>query len=267
MSINNLDIGKVLEFDYKINKNKKIKFILRNTPNIEERKITINDYLKYDDLNKIVSEFYVILSSNFNSNIFNKNIENLKIKKRDIKLLDLFAIAAGVPINDGGYDDIKNSIELLVTSNETTDDLRSTLMHELLHMASSKNNEFTGFSQIINTNYGIKKIGSGLNEGYTEKLNREYFSKVTDFSIYDELIELTTKIENLVGKEKMQELYFNADLYGLFNEIIKYDNIENVGNIIVDMDKLISTNKNKTKIKYNKIQEKLDIISLENRKE
>lgn len=81
-----------------------------------------------------------------------------------------------------------------------------------------------GFSQKIANKYSK---GKGLNEGYTELINQRYFARtIADGSgakiSYPREQVLAYGIEMLVGREKMEELFFNADLDGLIAEMSKY---------------------------------------------
>ena len=100
-----------------------------------------------------------------------------------------------------------------------------TINHELFHASTTINDKDTemiycGFQQISNKK---KKIGEGLNEGYTQYLTEKYFGKENSLNTaytYEKRIAETLEI--IVGKEKMQSLYFNANLHGLVEYLKKY---------------------------------------------
>lgn len=99
-----------------------------------------------------------------------------------------------------------------------------TVTHELFHAASSNNMFSSGFHHTIlssgHTGHQIQ-IGKWLNEGYTELLNIRYFDSEYGRSYLHEVF-LMNKLEHIIGKEKMEQLYINSDLKGLINEINKY---------------------------------------------
>lgn len=96
--------------------------------------------------------------------------------------------------------------------------------HELLHMASSiyspcENTNFCGISQ-----RSLKRrisIGTSLNEGYTELLCERYFPNYISTS-YCEEKNIAWAVEEIIGIEAMYKYYFNADLPGLINNLLKY---------------------------------------------
>lgn len=99
-----------------------------------------------------------------------------------------------------------------------------TVTHELFHAASSKNPFSSGFHHFILSNGHTGRqtqIGRWINEGYTELLNIRYFGCDYGRSYIHEVF-LMNKLEHIIGKEKMEQLYINSDLKGLINEINKY---------------------------------------------
>ncbi|MDE6141615.1 MAG: hypothetical protein K2G03_03335 [Bacilli bacterium] len=106
---------------------------------------------------------------------------------------------------------------------------KSAIMHEVLHLSScvvTKKCLYLGFLQVDRESGSI--IGIGLNEGYTNLLDKRYFPD------YDEdkgkdlryTYMVTTSIANLlehfVGKESMEKWYFSADLNSLINYLSDY---------------------------------------------
>ena len=117
--------------------------------------------------------------------------------------------------------------------------VKNLIAHELLHMSTSKieeNTFYCGFQQ-TNKKTGIN-IGIALNEGYTEHLNQQYFfpDYFDDSYIHEQSIAY--EIEKIVGKEKMEKYYFNADLYSLIQELTKYAELEEIITFLRDFDKL-----------------------------
>ena len=89
---------------------------------------------------------------------------------------------------------------------------------------------FCGFYQ----NSGTYDIGNGINEGYTELLARRYFEK--DSGYYDDEVILASLIEELITKDKMEQLYFYADLKGLITQLNQYADKSSVNRFILNFD-------------------------------
>lgn len=101
------------------------------------------------------------------------------------------------------------------------DDYKKIIYHELLHLASNYIKDsiiYCGFDQ-YNTNTGYE-VGKGVNEAFTEIINRTYFNK--ESKAYDETRTFVEKLVEIIGFETMEMLYFNADLNGLIDEMVKY---------------------------------------------
>ena len=117
--------------------------------------------------------------------------------------------------------------------------LRNLIAHELLHMATSKEDDQVlccGFHQInkkTKTNIGI-----ALNEGYTEHLNQQHFFPDYFDDSYLHEQSIAYEFEKIIGREKMEKLYFEADLYGLIQELTKYASVEEIITFLRDFDKL-----------------------------
>jgi len=85
-------------------------------------------------------------------------------------------------------------------------------------------------------------FGLGLNEGYTEHLNLKYFSDMIAVKSYPREMILATGIERIIGKEKMEQLFFDADLASLIKELEKYTSKKNAISIIHQIDILTESN-------------------------
>lgn len=76
--------------------------------------------------------------------------------------------------------------------------------------------------------------GRFLDEGYTEYLNSKYFKSTECYKI-NKIFLKTLSI--IIGEELMEQMYFNADLKGLINELMKYNNSrEDVIKFIINTD-------------------------------
>jgi len=153
---------------------------------------------------------------------FCNNVKNVKIKEKYSKIKGFFIYAS--------YFTKDNKIALYNKNFENH------LSHELLHMASTKKIN----KKLILCGFGIidlkkrKKYGMFLNEGYTEYLNSIYFNIGGTYTTQVDFIKM---LEKIIGKELMQKMYFNSDLKGLINELIKYKNSkEEVLEFIINTD-------------------------------
>lgn len=120
-----------------------------------------------------------------------------------------------------------------------TEDFIEDLYHELLHVSSTildkkRNIAFSGFSQIGNS----MPIGIALDDGYTELLLYRLFNVNKEYLTYKYEIIMSSLIEQIIEKEKMKKLYFNANLYGLTKELQKYNTKENIIKFIEDLDSI-----------------------------
>jgi len=147
-------------------------------------------------------------------------------------------------------EDVKNSYEGEYNPRENQMEIYEyspmAIFHELFHMASSiKHGDvyFTGFKQYKSGDV----IGKGLNEGYTQLLTERYFD-VEEGKSYPYQVDIMRHIETIVGREKMESLYLNADLLGLTRELNRYMSNEEIMRFIADMDFLQTnlTDKKKT---------------------
>ena len=147
----------------------------------------------------------------------------------------------------GTYNSVNKQIDIYDKQNSDT------LYHELLHASSSHpifNN--VGFKIVLKQG-GI--LGEGLNEGYTEILNKRFFHNKNDY--YPYLQKLSLLIEKFYdNKEEMIEDYFNADIFKLIGQLLKYMSLEEIIDIIVDMDWLLNS-KQKNYLDYLKIKNKI----------
>lgn len=161
---------------------------------------------------------------NFDFYLLKRNVKTMTIKSKIFfkgeKIEDLLAF----------YCFRANEINL------SAGNIFSSIYHELMHMASTDAfgvyDLFCGFSQI---NY-LRSVGCSFNEGYTELLTERYFfDQGIDYS-YSIEVMIAKMAEKIVGREKMEELFFKADLYGLGEEFIKDAKKEEFIQFLDDVD-------------------------------
>ena len=176
-----------------------------------------------------ILHFYntMITCPGFISSFFLYNLERLKFKEIVLDERNEFFIAGNYDIND-------SSISFSEKYGNRV------IFHELLHMSSSikiNNNYFSGFFQHIKNN---RRLGEGLNEGYTELLTHRYFQKGENIgeSGYVVLVHFMSALEKIVGSKELMEFYFKADLKSLIDFLNQYISREEIMLFIMHMDYL-----------------------------
>ncbi len=134
----------------------------------------------------------------------------------------------------GGYT-VKNN-KILVDKNNGS----VSIYHELFHMASSiykDGIDYCGFRQ-ASLKPGRVNLGTGINEGYTQKMTERYFGYIKGVrgSCYNLLSCFADNLERIIGQEKMESLYLNANLLGLINELKNYASEEEIAKFISSTD-------------------------------
>lgn len=192
------------------------------------KEITVEHYIKKDKvfvntendkINEIFENFVNIMNKNFEEEDLGNLYDNI--------IWVLFKKYISRKYN-GDYDPITNIIRTL--SENDTDSIN----HELIHMSANpcdNTNDYGGFY------YTIDKyvIGYGLDEGYTELLNKRYFnSKVQN--AYRLQIIICRYLEELVGQKKTEKMYLNANLFGLIKELKQTHDTKEIERFIAAID-------------------------------
>lgn len=153
-------------------------------------------------------------------NNFYNNINSLEVKSSF--LVKLARI-------QGYYNSITNKVFL------DTKTAKNVIYHELLHMASTLYTKYDGknYSGFVQAN-GTYWICEGINEGYTELLSNRFFN--VDNCAYGIHVVLAQKLEEIIGKDVMEHLYFTSDLYGLVNILKQYSSDEEIEKFLFNMD-------------------------------
>ena len=225
--------------DAEVKRESKLGQIIAQTNEVYHGNYQINKYLHFNKYDKIIALFHEILESNLshcNLSLFYQNLKNLSIKERNKNILDYLNILIAGVSAAAEYDPKTNKMYIV---EKDEDKIKNLIAHELLHMSSSKEDESVsccGFHQI--NKQSKVNIGIALNEGYTEHLNQQYFFPDYFEDSYLHEQSIAYEIEKIVGKKKMEQLYFSADLYGLIQELTKYASLEEVIMFLRDFDKL-----------------------------
>lgn len=199
------------------------KIVIKPAPKITEDNENLR--LKNKNINKIfwqkLNHFEKMLQENkhMSPQLYYHNIKDAHIHEA-IKLNEEKS-------NDEGY--------FKVTENYIWVKRKFHVYHELLHLSSSiiyDNLYYCGFSQ---ETYHYT-IGEGLNEGYTSLLEYRYFYYDGAEMCYELEMIIARLIEEIIGKNTMESLYFKADLFNLVKELEKYASYNEIYNFICKLD-------------------------------
>lgn len=185
------------------------------------------------EIMSIVNEALEVLSHEVSPEtmeIIKRNLTTVGERKKDIITFCKRLNGVG-----GIYNSSSHSI---INLSKDKNEFRKIVSHELMHAASSYNyngQRGCGFIQ--------KRTCLGLTEGYTELIAQRYFFKdqpLLSSPMYQYQKAIAEITELIVGRKKMQELYFQADLKGLISELSKYQEEEKVKQFILDLDTLLN---------------------------
>ena len=212
------------DFTYKINR-------VRKTP-IIERPSTELDRSKFSDrLNNFIDKMEENVNTKNLYSLYN-NLDSLDIIDNDMRLSQRLTKER----ISGQYSSISNTVYINTLSKDDS------LNHELMHMSSAqvdRHRHNTGFCQTTKPFLFQRRfIGNGLNEGYTELMTDRLFNS-NYLSAYHYLSGVCEYIEDIIGKEAMQELYFKSDLRGLINNLSTYADKETVLDLLRFTDTLL----------------------------
>jgi len=205
----------------KLTKDKFELVVIVSKPKISHIKLTKEDIenIRKKPIGNELLKFRKKICKNFKSenlNLLNNNIKTVKIK------IKYFAPEIlSLKFSSGKYSLQKNRIKLIKLFKEGSTN------HEFFHLATSFYDPKvqTGFSGFQQSFYFLSKgIGYGLNEGYTELLTKRYFNeeiKYRDYS-YDICTFFSSKLEEIVEKDRMENFYMTADLHSLYNYLLQF---------------------------------------------
>ncbi len=183
------------------------------------------------ELKEIVIEFKNYIEPE-NFTICSQRLKDLKINYITI-LKDIKKYLQNFCENEGSYTPQNNTIDIYKIFSK-----KNVLSHEFLHMASSKD-ENCGFHLI--TRFEDAEIGRGLNEGYTELLNKRIWKYKNNS--YRQNVKIVRLIETLFDDPKeMENAFFNNDLDKVFLQFLKYGTKEEFFEIMTNLDNLATTN-------------------------
>lgn len=207
---------------------------------MEDLHITAPPKVECDEIPKVklINYFYNVLKTNgFDTNILCENAKSLDIIYADKLFNDI----------TGQYNMFTNEISMLKDKR-----ILNFITHEFFHMASTIREDKKIYAGFMQGNVDIM-FGHGLNEGYTQLLDERYFGDITPQKrdickrIYPITKYIVSYIEDLVGKEFMENCYIHADLESLTMKLREYANDTEILTFVRNLD-----------IFYNEIEHKVN---------
>lgn len=236
------------EFMFYLLDDKKIK--LSKVPIVKNTKI-YNKEIKKNKSNIRFQEFLKYFEHVIKSRFSEEFLHNYYDNKNDLTIISTCFQLGDFIRSKIKYAGRYNVVNNVMVVNIKDEDLFYGIYHELFHMASTNRMNMdklqTGFSVYKNGIY----TGKGLNEGYTDYLANRYFANVGFKIGYPLEFLYASRLEKIVGKEKMEELYMSSDPQGLISELEKYDSQDNIIDFIKMLDNASSSRDNYI-VQYNR---------------
>ena len=232
-------IGAVAGSMYRMNKKKKDEQNLRVTQKITNTPVTTNTTsalntrvnLNNQNLPTMVKQVCNIIEDKLRGkdlSAYHHNIKTLQF----VPSIDM--IGENSSSKKGVYESLYYTLDNKIYLSKRCTYL--SLCHELLHLCTNRVADgisYCGFAQITNRNV----VGYGFNEGYTELLTDRYFNENHLYrTTYPKEVAFAKVIENLIGRYKMEDLYFKSDLYGLITQLNSYYRKEDILKFISSID-------------------------------
>ena len=206
----------------KINKINYIsKHAIKRIPSVEQENIVIDiDNLQIDSMYKPYLREFINKTSNFNFRNINKTLETLNIT--NIKFPESL-----LKVKEGDYSIIENKIRI-------RKDKIDSLYHELFHAFTSWREDSAIGCGFYQEDLGYN-IGSSLDEGYTDLLFKDIFNNEINYTVE---ANIANKLQLILTKEKMQEMYTSNNLIDIVEFLSQYSSKQESVSFIILMDKL-----------------------------
>ena len=193
-------------------------------PNIKYTKALDKEKINSMEFGNVILDFYkaLITLRDVDLSYLYLNIETLETRNIGSLIKENARAGYSVRYNSIVFKDYFNSDEIF---------------HELLHLSSSifdreRLCEFCGFSQY---NYITNmKIGTALNEGYTEYLNEKLFNNKSNVYIIEQ--NFAKAVDKIINPVTMKKLFFKANLKELIDILSKYSSMNKTLEFIELMD-------------------------------
>lgn len=195
---------------------------------------SIEEVLKHKKYDDILKRFIELFIKEFSE----EEIKSLfyRLKTLEISDKEYLTVNSMFYLSLGYYESKINKITLEYYHDRriSKESVEETFIHELFHLASTRRTEDGLITGLEIPGY----LGEMLNEGYTDYLTAKYFTKKMAYVKSPSIgIYFSKGIENIIGKEKMQKYYFNADLNALVNELSKYTTKEDIVKLLFLVDR------------------------------
>ncbi len=214
----------------------------------------------FGDLQPLINEFAETFRKNFTEEQTRNMLyllRRLTVERKEdtIKKFQL-------KVSMGVYNSYANKITIYTYPGEDLkEELRETIFHELLHMASTRRIR-DGFTGDYVTGFELRSnFGKSLNEGYTEYLREKYFGKGNYTELPDWRVVIAKGIEYIVGEKEMEKYFFNADLPGLMAALRKYASQEDLMKLFFLMERVEHPTLGFSKKKYRELRHELARIN------
>lgn len=223
--------------------------------------------------NEVYHNYYEMFGKKIESIVPRQDLDNYyrnfaSVKEKKVLLKDKFSyfLKTGGLVG-GGYYARENKIDL---KSSFLSDLMNSIPHELLHVSSTyydKESEtvYSGFYQCFfkKDKKKSESYGLGINEGYTQYLTNKYFNNSTSLSLstYKEEQIIAKGLERIIGEQKIQSMYFRADLHSLVSELEKYATKDEIYKFINLTDLLCISTRDK-KLKLDELDKAKEFINL-----
>lgn len=216
--------------------------LLSSTSTVQDIKYNFYNLINKDEKflpdrrNECLNDAKDIIEKKFNKELLENYYNNVKTLKyyynsNDVLKEDVL----------GYYDSSYNRIIEIY-------DNKSVYYHEFSHMISRKDKDNVGFRK--------KDIGNGLNEGYTELFCHKYFGDLIgeeSYKLYPYEIMFSEQLVNILGIEKMNEIFLTANQDMLIDELTKiYGTKKDAYDLLKSIDKLNKEEDNKKALEYSK---------------
>ena len=208
------------------------KYMLNNTyeggSNTEEVEEPINIENFYDELinrSGDNSEYISYMRKPIKDNLDFLQHDELLSTIDDLQIIEADESSFANPDIIGKYEILDNKIT--VRDNLSDSEKYDTIVHELFHYLSR-----SGISEANDMNDGY--LGDGLNEGITQELVNEYFSRNDD--IYPIGVAYTKALAEIVGKDLILDAYFHGDLNILETGLSGYADEDSVYILLNNID-------------------------------
>ena len=179
--------------------------------------------------------FDYTLKTNFPQELLLNYLDNLE----DLSAYGIYFQLANI-INIEGYEGRYNSKYNVIVIDINDPRRILSIFHEFFHVASTNRSDpdhiRTGLSFI---NRNTKQLmGRKLNEGYTDLMTCRYFSCVGYEPGYPIQMKYAELLEQIVGKNLMEESFLTASPQKMFAELQKYDSVDSIVDFVQTIDQL-----------------------------